>query len=203
MTSPHKLAPLLIALGTVFLAVYALPTAYGTAMAHLAVAQFRAQTPTHRLWDSARIRAYRRTLNVAVPPPEAILRIPRLGLEVPILEGTSELVLNRAAGHIPGTALPGQPGNLAIAGHRDGFFRPLKDLTPGDLILVETPTRTDRYQVGKIKIVFPGDTSVLNRTTASTLTLVTCYPFYFVGAAPQRYIVEASILPPAPTLSGD
>jgi sortase A len=209
MNWPRKLGVFLVALGAILFAVYLVPTLYGTAMSHLALAEFRAQNSTNRLWDSARIRAYQRTLKISFAPPEAILRVPKLGIEVPVLEGTSDAILNRGVGHIPGTALPGQTGNLAITGHRDGFFRPLKDVAPGDIIevlrpsqqtLQSTPTaqQTDRYVVRNTKIVFPADTSVLNPTTGSTLTLVTCYPFYFVGAAPERFIVQADLLPAAP-----
>jgi sortase A len=205
MTLSRKVAVSLIATGAVLCGMYVVPTLYGSAMSHLAVARFRSQSSTNSLWNSARIRAYQRTLNLNFPTPEAILRVPRLGIEVPVLEGTSDLTLNRGVGHIPGTALPGQPGNLAITGHRDGFFRPLKDAAEGDIIEVQRPGspstatgKTDRYIIRKIKIVFPSDTSVLNTTTDSTLTLITCYPFYYVGAAPQRYIIQATLLPSAP-----
>jgi len=199
MSWPRKIGVSLIVTGAVLCGVYLIPTVYGSAMSHLAVARFRSQSTTNSLWDSARIRAYERTLNLSFPAPEAILRVPRLGIEVPVLEGTSDITLNRGVGHIAGTALPGQPGNIAITGHRDGFFRPLKDAREGDIIEVQRKSQTDRYIVSKIKIVFPSDTSVLNNTTDPTLTLVTCYPFYFVGAAPQRYIIQASLLPPTPT----
>jgi sortase A len=205
MTLSRKVAVSLIATGAVLCGMYVVPTLYGSAMSHLAVARFRSQSSTNSLWNSARIRAYQRTLNLNFPTPEAILRVPRLGIEVPVLEGTSDLTLNRGVGHVPGTALPGQPGNLAITGHRDGFFRPLKDAAEGDIIEVQRPGspstatgKTDRYIIRKIKIVFPSDTSVLNTTTDSTLTLITCYPFYYVGAAPQRYIIQATLLPSAP-----
>ena len=199
MTWQRKVGVYLIAAGAVLSSMYLVPTLYGSAMSHLAVARFRSQSTSNSLWDSARIRAYKRTLDLKFPPPEAILRVPRLGIEVPVLEGTSDIILNRGVGHIPGTALPGQPGNLAITGHRDGFFRPLKDASVGDIIEVQRASQTDRYIIRKIKIVFPTDTSVLNTTTDSTLTLVTCYPFYFVGSAPQRYIVQATLLTPAPS----
>ena len=201
MTLSRKVAVSLIATGAVLCGVYLVPTVYGSAMSHIAVARFRSQSTTNSLWDSARIRAYKRTLNLNFPAPEAVLRVPRLGIEVPVLEGTSDIILNRGVGHIAGTALPGQPGNIAITGHRDGFFRPLKDAREGDIIEVQRKSQTDRYVVSKIKIVFPSDTSVLNNTADSTLTLITCYPFYFVGAAPQRYIIQASLLPHAPTSS--
>jgi sortase A len=186
-----------IFLGLLLLSIYLVPTLYGSVMSHLAMAQFRAQSSSNRLWDSARIRAYQRSLSVSFPPPEAILRVPRAGIEVPVLEGTDDLTLNRGAGHLPGTALPGHPGNMAITGHRDGFFRGLKDVAPGDTIEVDRHGRTDKYLVRSIKIVLPSDTSVLNPTQDSTLTLITCYPFYFVGAAPQRYIVQASLISPS------
>jgi sortase A len=197
MNWPRKLGVLLVCVGAALCAVYLVPTVYGAAMSHLAVAQFRAQGGTNRLWDSARIRAYQKTLGVSFAPPEAILRIPKIGLEVPVLEGTSDLILNRGVGHVAGTALPGEQGNVAITGHRDGFFRPLKDVALGDTIEVQRGAggQVDRYVVRNIKIVYPNDTSVLSKTTDSTLTLITCYPFYFVGSAPQRYIVQASLLP--------
>ncbi len=201
MPLSRKIGVSLIAMGAVLLGMYVVPTVYGSAMSHLAVARFRLASRPNSLWDRARIRAYQRTLDVNFPAPEAVLRVPRLGIEVPVLEGTSDLTLNRGVGHIPGTARPGEPGNLAITGHRDGFFRPLKDASIGDVIEVQRRSQTDRYVVRKIKVVFPSDTSVLNPTTDSTLTLVTCYPFYFVGAAPQRYIIQASLLPA--TTSGD
>jgi sortase A len=202
MNWPRKLGVSLVVMGALLLGVYLVPTVYGTAMSHLAIAQFRAQSTTNSLWDSARIRAYKRTLSISFAPPEAILRVPRVGIEVPVLEGTSDAILNRGVGHIPGTALPGVTGNLAITGHRDGFFRPLKDVVAGDIIEVQRPGQpsgqADRYVVRTLKVVSPNDTSVLNHTTASTLTLITCYPFYFVGAAPQRYIVQADLLPVLP-----
>jgi sortase A len=182
-------------LGSLLLAICLVPNLYGNTMAHLSVALFRAQGSSNRLWDSARIRAYRRTLNVAFPAPEAVLRIPKANIEVPVLEGTDDLTLNRAAGHVAGTALPGHSGNIAITGHRDGFFRGLKDLAPGDLIQLDRgASHIDRYLVRSIRIVSPSDVSVLAPTKDDTLTLITCYPFYFVGAAPQRYIVQATPL---------
>ncbi len=197
MNLQRRTGAALMVAGSLLLVAFLVPAVYGRAMAHLAVAEFRAQGHAQSLWDTARIRAYQHTLGVAMTPPEAVLRIPRVGIEVPVFEGTSDLVLNRGVGHIPGTALPGHIGNLAITGHRDGFFRGLKDIAVGDRIEVQRPgsaSLTDTYLVRKIGIVFPSDTSVLNSTDTSTLTLVTCYPFYYVGAAPQRYIVQATLL---------
>jgi sortase A len=149
------------------------------------------------LWSEGRIARYRESLGLAFAPPLATLRIPRIGLEVPVLAGVDELSLNRAVGHIPGTAAPGEPGNVAIAGHRDGFFRGLKDLQVGDRIELEARGESQLYAVETLQVVDPGAVHVLDPTPAPALTLVTCYPFYFIGKAPQRYIVRAQALPPA------
>ena len=101
--------------------------------------------------------------------------------------------LRVAAGHVPGTALPGDAGNAAFAAHRDTFFRPLKDVREGDEIAVATPSGNYRYVVTAISIVEPEDLSVLSPTAESVLTLITCYPFDYVGSAPQRFIVQAEL----------
>jgi sortase A len=126
--------------------------------------------------------------------PLAVLSIPRIGIEVPVFDGTDELVLNRGAGRILGTAKPGQPGNIGIAAHRDGFFRGLKDIRRGDRIELRTQGDASLYAVDEIEIVQPTDVTVLRNRSSPSVTLVTCYPFYFVGDAPQRYIVHASIV---------
>ncbi len=149
------------------------------------------------LWAEGRIRAYRESLEVYMGSPLAILRIPKIRLEVPVLEGTDELTLNRAVGRIAGTARPGGEGNLGVAGHRDGFFRGLKDLAPGDELELETLEGEHSYRVAEILIVEPEDVYVLEPTPHPSVTLVTCYPFYFVGSAPQRYIVRATQTGPA------
>jgi sortase A len=146
------------------------------------------------LWAEGRIDEWQHSLEHEFEPPLAVLRVPAIDLEVAVLEGTSELVLNRGVGHIEGTAPPGGGGNVGIAGHRDGFFRGLKDIEPGDIIELETLTGTDRYAISDTLIVDPPDVWVLEPTDTPTLTLVTCYPFYFVGSAPQRYIVRAEIV---------
>jgi sortase A len=143
------------------------------------------------LWSEKRIRAYRDSLAMQFDAPIAVLRIPKLRLEVPVLEGTDDLSLNRGVGWIDGTARPGERGNLGIAGHRDGFFRGLKDIGTGDTMTLETLAGSEDYVVDGIRIVNPEDTFVLDATAEPVLTLVTCYPFYFVGDAPQRYIVRA------------
>jgi len=137
------------------------------------------------------VKAFSETLQQPGPPALAILRIRRLGLEVAVLEGTDESTLNRAAGHIEDTAVPGEPGNAGIAAHRDGFFRPLKDVHADDVLEIETRRGVTFYRVERTWIVDPEDVSVLDPTPAPAITLVTCYPFYFVGSAPQRFIVRA------------
>jgi sortase A len=108
-----------------------------------------------------------------------------------VLPGTDDRTLDRAVGYIEGTAQPGTNGNLGIAGHRDGFFRGLKDVTPGDVIEIETTHTKDVFRVERTWVVDPDDVSVLDPTSTRALTLVTCYPFYFIGAAPHRFIVRA------------
>lgn len=150
-------------------------------------------SPDFRLWSPQRIAAYRASLVSEASPPLAVLSIPSINLEVPVLDGTDDFTLNRAVGHIEGTPAPGQQGNVGIAGHRDGFFRGLKDVHEGDAIELITQKERARYVVDEILIVSPEEISVLGARSKSSLTLVTCYPFYFVGSAPQRYIVHASI----------
>jgi sortase A len=117
--------------------------------------------------------------------------ISRLNVSVVVMEGTERRILRRSAGHIAGTALPGLPGNIGISAHRDTFFRPLRQILPDDLITLETSRGTYRYRVVSTKIVNPTDLSVLTADGSQVLTLVTCYPFYFVGPAPSRFIVRA------------
>src|ERR1700730_2319075 len=144
-----------------------------------------------RLWSRKRVLAYRETLRREFPAPVAVLRIPRAKLEVPVLPGTDEMTLNRGVGWIENTTRPGETGNVGIAGHRDGFFRCLKDVAKGDVLTLETAMGPGEYVIDDIRIVSPQDVSVLDATPAPTVTLVTCYPFYFVGDAPRRYIVRA------------
>ncbi len=149
-------------------------------------------------WAATRVRAYRRSLARDAGTPIAILRIPKLHLAAPVFDSTGSLALNRGVGRIAGTAMPDEPGNLGIAGHRDGFFRGLKDIQPGDAIEIETVRGTKTYVVRKILIVSPRDVSVLAPRQGPALTLVTCFPFYFIGNAPKRYVVEASLRAVAP-----
>jgi sortase A len=150
-------------------------------------------SPDFRLWSRQRIAAYKASLVSEATPPLAVLSIPSINLEVPVLDGTDDFTLNRAVGHIDGTPAPGQQGNVGIAGHRDGFFRGLKDVHEGDAVELITKKERARYVVDEILIVSPKEVSILRARSKSSLTLVTCYPFYYVGSAPQRYIVHASI----------
>jgi len=144
------------------------------------------------LWAVGRTEEFQQSLFAEVDAPLALMRIPRLEIEVPVFAGTSDLILNRGVGQIEGTAMPGEVGNIGIAGHRDGFFRPLKDITLGDEIVIETPTERTTFIVDDLHIVDPSEVWVLAPTDTPAVTLVTCYPFYFVGSAPQRFIVRAT-----------
>ena len=119
------------------------------------------------------------------------LEIPRLQLSVMVFEGDDAGILSQGAGHIPGTALPPGSGNIGLAAHRDTYFRPLRIIHANDVIDLKTPAGTSRYTVTEAKIVRPSDVSVLARAPGRDLTLVTCYPFYYVGRAPERFIVHA------------
>jgi sortase A len=160
-----------------------------------AVSEYRALSlpaADQSLWSRQRVVAYANAQRSGVSP-EAVLRIPSLPIEVPVYGDTSDINLDRGAGHIPGTAGLGQPGNIGIAAHRDGFFRKLKDAELGMEMLIEHGGRTQRYRIVEISIVAPDDGSVLAPTRRPSITLVTCYPFYFIGSAPRRYIVRAEL----------
>jgi sortase A len=129
------------------------------------------------------------------------MTIPRLELNTIVAQGESSKILRRAVGHVPGTAMPGQPGNVALAGHRDSFFRSLRGIQLGDAITIKTPDREFKYQVESIEIVLPTDVQVLQPLRGNVLTLVTCFPFYYVGAAPKRFIVRARQIDPLPAES--
>ena len=119
------------------------------------------------------------------------LEIPRIQISVMVLEGSRPTILDVAAGHIEGTALPGTVGNVAIAAHRDTFFRSLREIRTNDIIHLTTAQGDFRYSVGGIEVVEPSDIRVLRQTTEPELTLVTCYPFHYIGAAPKRFVVHA------------
>jgi sortase A len=132
-------------------------------------------------------------LGPAIAPDGLIGRIEilRLGVSAVVVEGAGDVALRRAAGHIAGTGLPGEPGNIGIAGHRDTFFRPLRNIQRDDIITLTTARGQFRYRVVSMNVVSPSDVAVLNPDGNEVLTLVTCYPFYFVGSAPNRFIVRA------------
>ena len=122
------------------------------------------------------------------------LTIPRLNLSVMVFEGDDAAVLKQGGGHIPGTSLPDEIGNFGIAAHRDTYFRPLRSILPNDLIEFMTPKGVSRYTVTDTAIVRPSDIQVLSKTPDRNLTLVTCYPFYYFGSAPKRWIVHAKLI---------
>lgn len=199
--------------GLVLLCVYAGMRIYGFAGSRAAIAAFhygasQSNDPIAKgesaekipgidtsLWSEKRIGAYKASLSHAFGTPLALLVIPKIHLEVPVFEGTDDVTLDRGVGRIVGTAHPGQQGNLGIAGHRDGFFRGLKDVAAGDEIRLVSPNDVSTYVVDQITVVPPEDVSVLQPRNLPSITLVTCFPFYFVGSAPERYIVSASLRP--------
>ena len=126
------------------------------------------------------------------PSFPARLEVPRLGLSALVKQGVDDATLRRAVGHVPESAAPGASGNTALAGHRDTFFRPLKKVRLGDRVRITTPRGVHEYVVRETKVVGPADVSVLRPTREKTLTLITCYPFNFIGSAPKRFIVRAS-----------
>ena len=143
----------------------------------------------------------------ALPAPAvgswvARLEVPSLNLSTTVLEGTDDGTLRRGSGHIEDTPFPGQAGNVGIAGHRDTVFRPLKRIHAGDALNLTTADRVYRYRISKTFIVGPDDVYVLDPTDHSTLTLVTCYPFEFIGHAPRRFIVQADLIADEVRLEG-
>jgi sortase A len=154
----------------------------------------KSSEPDYSLWSSKRIDDYHEGNRQRDDRPMAILTIEKLDLKVPVYNGTDEINLNRGAGRIKGTGRFSLPGNLGIAGHRDGFFRVLKDIELGDRVDLLTFKGKTEFVVSSITIVDPTDISVLAPTDDRTITLVTCYPFYFVGHAPKRYIVKGELL---------
>jgi len=207
-----RLDRILFAIGFALLAVWGVAWLHRTVLSRVGLASFyqnSAETHTDAaqqvldpatggtvdfsLWSSKRVDAFKNSLTLNTKAPLAVIRVPKIHLEVPVFDDTDDFTLNRGLGRIHGTAQIGQTGNLGLAGHRDGFFRGLKDVVAGDEIDLVRMEQTDVYAISKIQIVNPDDVSVLNPTPTPTLTLVTCFPFYFIGNAPQRYIVTASL----------
>lgn len=142
------------------------------------------------------LRVHRIATPGAIPAPASggligRIEIPRLQLSVVVIEGTGSTTLRRAVGHLRGTALPGHPGNIGISGHRDTFFRPLRNIRKDDVITLTTLDGEYHYRVISTSVVLPSDVGALDSDRREILTLVTCYPFYFVGSAPNRFIVRA------------
>lgn len=204
----RNLERVLLIFGVLLLAFYVTGRIHRTVLSNAELQRFKGQlaiadephqvaltsaTPNFSLWSERRIKDYQASLAAHLAPAIGILRIPKLRIEVPVLEDTDDLSLNRGVGHVTGTANPGENSNMAIAGHRDGFFRGLKDVGLGDTIEMVTLARTETYVIDRITIVERNDISVLAPTPRPSLTLVTCYPFYFIGSAPKRYIVHASV----------
>jgi sortase A len=132
-----------------------------------------------------------RHINFATGTAIGRIEISRIGIDVMVVEGIDSKSLRRAVGHIAGTALPGDPGNVAIAGHRDTFFRALRNVRQDDEVTLTTVDGSYRYRVDWVKVVGDEATELLSDSDEPILTLVTCYPFYFVGPAPKRFIVRA------------
>ena len=152
------------------------------------------------LWSSQRVRAFAQSM-ASPGVPRGVLRVPALRIVVPIYAGTSEINLNRGAAHIEGTAALAPSGNIGLAAHRDGFFRRLKDLAIDADVYLDVENGSLRYRVVEISVVMPDDIHVLAPTEIPSITLVTCYPFYFLGDAPQRYIVRAELADAPPAAS--
>ncbi|WP_462158488.1 class D sortase [Pseudoalteromonas sp. GB56] len=145
---------------------------------------------TVTLWSKEALADYNNAEKTQIPL--ALIAVPRLQLEVPVFTGTSEAQLDIGAGWLPSTAEVTDPnGNIAIAAHRDSWFRPLKDIRKGDIVSVTTNSGLEQYTVTNMQVVEPQDTSVLAHSRDKQLTLITCYPFYFVGNAPYRFVVTA------------
>lgn len=190
------------AAGCALISAFALAKAQSSAAQSDAIAQLEenwrvaaAEAPSTELWSENRVSSYT-SARADEQPPLGLLSIARVGVRVAVFNGSSEDVLKVGAGRVPGTATIAGDGNLAIAAHRDGFFRGLKDIEVGDEITVRHDGGTNRYFVTALSIVDPSDVSVLAPTATPALTLITCYPFYFVGDAPRRFIVRAEIRSP-------
>ena len=183
----HFLEWMLLGLGIGCLGMYAFETVEARKFQAETAAAFELAAKTHVV-----------PARVAAGGVVGMLDVPRLSLSTPVIEGDDERTLQRAAGHLPDTPLPWEHGNSAIAGHRDGLFRPLKDVKVGDEIRFRTTRDEFVYRVARTSIVKPDDVSVLGPRESSALTLITCYPFYYVGSAPKRFVVYAERVSVAP-----
>lgn len=155
-------------------------------------AQARAHLPEMQLWSEEAKARYVSALDQTPGATLGRLRAPSLGLEVPVYENASDLHMDLGAGVIEGMSYPHEPGHIGIAGHRDGYFRALKDIAVGDTLVLDTLDGEKRFVVNELKIIRPEELSYLDDTTEQRLTIVTCYPFYYAGSAPQRFLVRAT-----------
>jgi len=182
------------ALATTALATTALATTAGPATASETQQSLEfdlvSNAPDQTDWSEKAIANYEKHKNGG-GPPLAILTIERLNIKAPVYFGTHRITLDRGLGMVAGTAYPDEVGNIGISGHRDGFFRPLKDITLGDTIEIRTAAGVQKFEVSDISIVDALEVSVLDPTDTTVLTLITCHPFYYEGYAPDRYIVRA------------
>lgn len=205
----NSIERLLLVCGLLLLMVFASALIHGKVASRQAVLEFEAakmaaavelsvlqeaiaeEPVDFSLWAEKRVLAYQESQGAHKVLPLGVISLARLKIRAPVFEGVGDLVLNRGVGWIAGTARPGEAGNVAIAGHRDGFFRALKDIALGDRIELSTMSSTAIYAVDQVQVVTPDEVSVLRSRGAPSLTLVTCYPFHFIGNAPQRFIVQA------------
>ena len=198
-THIRRIEAVLWLFGLVCVSVYSFTKIRATHAQSAAISNLEAQwrqeatvEPDQSLWSPQRVAKHEQTRSESdALSPLALLTIPSVGIRVAMFEGTSDRVLNLGVGRVAGTGGVGVPGNLAVAGHRDGFFRGLKDIAVGDDISIRYSSGVIYYKVTELLIVEPDAVHVLEPTDETVLTLVTCYPFYFVGHAPQRFIVRA------------
>lgn len=158
-------------------------------------AAFDGSLPDGSFSDSRRTAFDRLMARGGLPTPSGYLELPAQQLKLPVFDGTGEAALTLGAGHLSDTSPLNGAGNAAIAGHRDGFFRKLQHVSVGDLVVVHTTDGARTYRITETWIVSPDDVWVLDQTTQPALTLITCHPFYFVGNAPDRFVVRAELIP--------
>ena len=164
-------------------------------------AYIKADAGAYQAIEARRFKLSKPALQARIPSNGDVIgeiQIPRLDLKAIVVQGDSFNILRRAVGHISETALPGEPGNVALAAHRDTFFRPLRQIRPGDLVTFDTPGRRYRYQVESTRVVSSREIGVLHPSSAGReLTLITCFPFDYIGSAPNRFIVRAKEVGPS------
>jgi sortase A len=202
LSASHRV---IVALGAILCGLYALALIAGELGRRSDVESFwkAAQRPDQSLWSQTRVQEFLANQSLPLSEPVGVLHAPSLKLVVPIYPDSSELHLNRGAGLIEGMSAPDEGGNLGVAGHRDGYFRVLKNVKRDDVLEVQTRARLHRYRVVSVNIVDASNRRLLADTEEPTITLVTCYPFYHLGHAPQRFIVRGAYLWSAPQTATD